>query len=447
MSEIKTYSVSEINNFIKESLENDSNLKDIAIKGEISNLTHHQSGHIYFSLKDIKTKINCLIFSFNAKNLNIKLTSGMSIIAIGSITVYPPQGTYTFQIKTVIADGVGILYQKFQKLKDELQKKGWFDQSIKKVLPKFPKNIGIITADTGAAIRDIIITLKRRYPLVNIYLFACLVQGANAAPSISKQINIANNFKPELDLLIVGRGGGSIEDLWAFNELIVAQAIFQSKIPIISAVGHEIDYTIADFIADVRAATPTAAAEIATPNIVELKQYLKHQTKTLINNLKTIFNNKNESLEQINNNYLFKNPQKLLLKFQQKFEIIKNHFTNQKNEFITKEGKKISNYQTQLYDKIKKLINIKQQKLIYIKNDFKFSYNKYWINTNNNFQQLITKLNILSPLNTLKRGYSISKIDNTIITSIKNIKSEQLIQTIVSDGIIISKIKEIKREE
>lgn len=447
MSEIKTYSISEINNFIKERLENDSNLKDIAIKGEISNLTHHQSGHIYFSLKDIKTKINCLIFSFNAKNLNIKLTSGMNIIAIGSITVYPPQGTYTFQIKTVIDDGIGILYQKFQKLKDELQKKGWFDQSIKKSLPKFPKNIGIITADTGAAIRDIIITLKRRYPLVNIYLFACLVQGINAAPSISKQINVANNFKPELDLLIIGRGGGSIEDLWSFNELIVAQAIFQSKIPIISAVGHEIDYTIADFVADVRAATPTAAAEIATPNIVELKQYLKHQNRTLVNNLKNIFNNKNEFLEQINNNYLFKNPQNLLLKFQQKFNIIKNKLIHQKNDFITKEEKKIISYQTQLNDKLKKLINIKQQKLIHIKNDFKFSYNKYWISTNNNFQQLITKLNILSPLNTLKRGYSISKINNTIIKSIKNIKSEQLIQTIVSDGIIISKIKEIKREE
>jgi exodeoxyribonuclease VII large subunit len=240
-------------------------LSDVSVSGEISNLKFHTSGHIYFTLKDDKSAISCAIFRQSAQKLNIALKDGDKIVASGSISNYVPNGSVTFNVTKVEYEGVGDLTKKFEELKQRLAEQGLFDKEFKKPIPKFPKTIGIVTAPTGAAIRDIISVSKRRNPYISLILFPALVQGEGASESIVKGIETLE--KANVDVIIVGRGGGSLEDLWAFNEEEVAYAIFQCSIPVISAVGHEIDFTISDFTADLRAATPSAAAELAVPDI------------------------------------------------------------------------------------------------------------------------------------------------------------------------------------
>jgi len=264
---IKAISVSQLNNYIGRVLSNDSLLMNIAVTGEIANLTKHSSGHWYFSLKDANSKINCFLASIRVSKLRFDLSEGMQIVAFGSVNVYEKGGYYSLSIKEIEAQGEGALQIAFDKLKEKLSKEGLFDEDHKRPIPSFPKKVGVITSPTGAAIKDIITTIKRRNPLVDVLLYPALVQGDLSAISIATAIEEFNkNFK-NTDVLIVGRGGGSIEDLWSFNEEIVARAIYSSKIPVISAVGHEVDYVISDFVADLRAATPTAAAELAVPHI------------------------------------------------------------------------------------------------------------------------------------------------------------------------------------
>lgn len=298
------YTVSEINYYLKTIIEQEPNLINISLQGEISNITNHSSGHVYFTIKDEKAQIWAIMFAFNAKNLQFKLKEGLKIIATGSIKVYEPQGTYSLQVVTLSLQGVGTLFLKYEALKQELSKKGWFDQSLKKPIPRFPNNIGVITAPTGAAIRDIITTIHRRFPQANIYLFPSLVQGSDAKHDIRAKIKAAQAFTPQLDTLIVGRGGGSIEDLWAFNELEVVEAIYQATIPVISAVGHEIDFTLADFVSDLRAPTPTAAAELATPDQKELVNYLQQQRRHLINLIKSKVDKMQDKLSELKNSYV-----------------------------------------------------------------------------------------------------------------------------------------------
>ena len=270
----KYLSVSTISRYIKHLLDTDKNLQTIFIKGEISNLKQHSSGHIYFSLKDETSKINAIMFSNNAKKLNFVPTDGTKVLAIGRVSLYEATGNYQIYINEMLEDGVGNLYIAFEKLKEKLSKEGLFQEKYKVLIPKYPAKIGVVTANTGAAIKDIISTIKRRYPIAEVYLFSSLVQGEQAKYDLVKKIEQADQFG--VDVIIVGRGGGSIEDLWPFNEEIVAKAIFDCKTPIISAVGHEIDYTIADFVADLRAPTPTGAAEIAVPNIIDIISHLNH---------------------------------------------------------------------------------------------------------------------------------------------------------------------------
>lgn len=259
------YSVFQVNTYIHNMFHEDYLLSDVSVSGEISNLKFHTSGHIYFTLKDDKSAISCAIFRQSAQKLNIALKDGDKIVASGSISNYVPNGSVTFNVTKVEYEGVGDLTKKFEELKQKLAEQGLFDKEFKKPIPKFPKTIGIVTAPTGAAIRDIISVSKRRNPYISLILFPALVQGEGASESIVKGIETLE--KANVDVIIVGRGGGSLEDLWAFNEEEVAYAIFQCSIPVISAVGHEIDFTISDFTADLRAATPSAAAELAVPDI------------------------------------------------------------------------------------------------------------------------------------------------------------------------------------
>ena len=268
--------VTQLTKYIKYRIDNDTNLQEVYLKGEISNFKAHTRGHFYFTIKDENSRINAVMFASSARNVKFMPEDGMKVLVTGRISVYEATGGYQIYVSEMQEDGVGNLYVAFEQLKKKLMQEGLFATEHKKRIPRIPKRVGVVTAPTGAAIRDIISTIQRRFPLTEIYLFPCLVQGEQAKEDIVRQIKRAENY--DLDVLIIGRGGGSIEDLWAFNEEMVARAIYDCPIPTISAVGHEIDFTIADFVSDLRAPTPTGAAEIAVPNKSDVINYLKQLT-------------------------------------------------------------------------------------------------------------------------------------------------------------------------
>lgn len=275
---IKTLTVTELNSYIKRTLDNDFILNNLYIKGEISNLKYHSSGHIYFSLKDSISKINCVMFRSNSIDLDFKLQEGMEVIASARCSIYPETGSLQLYISSLQKEGIGELHIKFEKLKKKLQEEGYFDEDHKKAIPKMPRRIGVVTSETGAVIRDIINVSRRRNSYVDIVLYPAVVQGEKAYKTVIEGIKFFNAQK-SVDVIIIGRGGGSIEELWNFNEEELAKEIFNSKIPIISAVGHEVDFTISDFVSDYRASTPSQAAEIAVPLesdiIKEIENYNK----------------------------------------------------------------------------------------------------------------------------------------------------------------------------
>jgi len=278
---IKPIRVSQVNSYIKRILQTDPVLGNISVAGEISNLKFHGTGNVYFSLKDNDSKLNCFLSLEYLKNLHYELADGLAVVASGNIYVYERGGSYSLNVKDISIEGVGNLSIAFEKLKDKLQNAGYFDNSHKKKIPSFPRKVAVVTSETGAAIQDIIKTIKLRNNYVDILVFPCLVQGQAAAPMIAKSIEDINRLYRDVDTIIIGRGGGSMEELWAFNEEIVAKSIFSSAIPIISAVGHETDFTIADFVADQRAATPTAAAQLAVPETTQIQLYLDELTSQM----------------------------------------------------------------------------------------------------------------------------------------------------------------------
>ncbi len=394
----KYFTVSDINKHIKGLVDGDNFLNKIYLKGEISNFKFHSRGHLYFSLKDEESKINAVMFEFNRlKGLDFEPTDGMNVLIEGKISVYIPNGGYQIYVEKMTQDGLGNLYIEFEKLKKKLELEGLFGIEHKKPIPKFPNKIGIITASTGAAIKDILSTIKRRYPICETILFPSLVQGDGAKENIVKQIKEANNY--DLDVIILGRGGGSIEDLWAFNEEIVARAIYDSKIPIISAVGHDVDFTISDFVADLRAATPTGGAELAVPNITDLitliKQYEIRSYQTINNYLNSYLN----KLKAIKESYILKNPLAL-------YEI---------------KEQKLSNYM----DRLNTYIDNKLEK-------HKFSY-----------KILLNKINLLNPLKILEKGYGVVSKDKEIIKSTKKLKVNDEVIIKLYEGKLKALVKEI----
>lgn len=293
--------VSQLNMMLKSLIEDTSVLRNFTVRGEISNLTFNRSGHIYFSLKDDKASIKCMIWKSNAQKISeLKLKDGMEVTCFGRLTYYILGGSLGFEVNQITLEGLGELQQLYQKRFQQLQKSGWFEDSLKKELPKFPKNIGLVTADTGAVIHDLIATISRRFPLATVYLFPTQVQGAYAIKDIANKINQANSFDVPLDVLVVARGGGSYEDLWSFNEMEVLNAIRNSKIPTVSAIGHEPDFTLSDYVADKRAATPTAAAELITPSLIELKADLKRQFNDWVKLMQELFVKNEQWLKQVN---------------------------------------------------------------------------------------------------------------------------------------------------
>ena len=441
--DIKYYSITALNRAIKNMFDSKPELNNVYIKGEISNFKHHTRGHMYFTLKDENSRIAAVMFSSSASKLNFVPEDGMKVLVSGRVTVYEATGGYQIYVDEMNVDGIGNLYLEFEKLKKKLEEEGLFRLEHKLTIPKFPKRIGIITAPTGAAIRDILSTIKRRYPICETILFPALVQGVGAKESIVKQIETAQDF--DLDVIICGRGGGSIEDLWAFNEEIVARAIFDSKIPIISAVGHEIDFTIADFVADLRAPTPTGAAEMAVPNLVDVNNLIDQFKIRLNENVKNIINYNSKRVENITQSFILKNPlalyevkeQKLdsyidsinkyintlLIDYQNKLNNIKNNYVL-KNPLAQYEIKKekITNYIELLNKNITSTIDA----------------NKY------KYDLTINKLELLNPLNILNKGYSLVTKDNKTIKDSKNLKINDTVDIRFHKGNIKAIVKEIE---
>ena len=395
----KYLTVSAITRYIKYKIDTDESLQTVFIKGEISNFKAHSTGHLYFSVKDDTSKINAIMFSTNAKKLNFTPVDGTKVLIVGRISVYESTGNYQVYVNEMIEDGIGNLYIAFEKLKSQLASEGLFDEKYKKKIPKYPEKIGVVTANTGAAIKDILSTIKRRYPIAQVILFPSLVQGDNAKDDIVKNIKLANNY--DLDVLIVGRGGGSIEDLWPFNEEVVARAIFDSKIPIISAVGHEVDYTIADFVADLRAPTPTGAAEMAVPNLVDLVKYIEQFKIRLNESILKQYNVNKIYLESLKNSYVLKNPLVLYENKKQKLDLMN--------------------------EKLNNIINIRLE------------------NNKIKIDNMIDKLNLVNPLNVLKRGYALPYKDNKIV-DIKNINKNDSLTIKLHNGKIEVNVKEVSHE-
>ena len=388
--------VTTLNKYLKNKFDTDPNIQTLFLKGEISNFKGHTRGHLYFTLKDEGSRINAVMFSSNASKLNFVPVDGMKVLVVGRVSIYEPNGGYQIYINEMQEDGLGNLYLKFEELKKKLSNEGLFDQSHKKEIPKFPERIGIITAPTGAAIRDILSTIKRRFPGTETILFPSLVQGDLASNNIVKQIEIADEYN--LDLLIVGRGGGSIEDLWSVNEENVARAIYNAKTPIISAVGHEIDFTIADFVADLRAPTPTGAAEMAVPNIIDVKNFINQLKIRLNKDIQNIMESYEKRIDTLKTSYILSNPLATFELREQKLDTIIN----------------------KLNSRIKYILDINSKRYEILKNNYIINNPDSFINIyNNSYELLLNKLNLLNPLNILSKGYSVVTKDGK---SVKNIK-------------------------
>lgn len=407
----KYISIGQLTRYIKYKIDNDPNLDEVFIKGEISNFKAHSRGHYYFTIKDEEARINAVMFATNVKKLKFLPQDGMKVLITGKISVYPANGGYQIYVSEMTEDGIGNLYIAYEQLKKRLEEEGLFNKDHKRKIPRIPDKIGVVTAPTGAAIRDIISTIKRRWPLSEIYLFPCLVQGEFAARDIARQIQNADDFN--VDVLIVGRGGGSIEDLWSFNEEIVARAIYNSKTPIINAVGHEIDFTIADFVADMRAPTPTGAAEMTVPNITDILELTKQIEIRLYKNITHKLDIYKNKIEDLKNRKILKKPVMLYDIKEQKLDILID---------------KIRYFMTDLVnDKNNQIVQVKRS-IIFKKPD------KILDNKKNKYINILSKLETLSPLLTIKRGYLIAKKNEKVITSVKEVKSHDQLDLTMKDG-------------
>lgn len=395
------YSVNELNSYVKRILDNDENLKHIFVTGEISNYKAHYSGHLYMTIKDESASVKAVMFAGNASRLRFRPENGMKVLIFGTVSLFPRDGSYQLYISDMQPDGMGALSVAFEQLKKKLAAEGLFSDSYKKPIPKFPTRIGVITSETGAAVQDIFNVLSRRFPSAEVVLRPTQVQGDGAAQDIAKAIYVFNEYNAA-DVLIVGRGGGSIEDLWAFNEEVVARAVFASEIPVISAVGHETDYTICDFVADLRAPTPSAAAELAVPDRLELKSELISYKQHILN---------------LTKNKLDKERSKLLA--------------------IEKSGA--------LRDPVTKL-NENRRELLYLSERITNLTVSAVDGNKMKYAALAGKLDALSPLGVISRGYALAERHGKVVTKVKDISVNDEISVRLSDGTLKAKVIGIEED-
>lgn len=408
--------VTDINNYIKNIVDGDFFLSNVTLKGEISNLKFHTRGHLYFSLKDENSKINAVMFNYKNLGLNFIPKDGMNVIVKGKVSVFTTGGSYQITVSNMKEDGIGNLYLLFEELKRRLEREGLFSPEHKKKLPRIPKKVGVITAATGAAVKDIISTINRRFPLTEIILFPTLVQGVGAKENIVKMINEAN--ESDVDVIILGRGGGSIEDLWAFNEEIVARAIYNSNKPIVSAVGHEIDFTISDFVSDMRAPTPTGAAELVVPSKVEIQSYLNDYKGRIISVINKKIKSYTDTFSKLKSTYILKNPISMYEIDEQKLDNMLEKLGSIMTYKLEREKSELNNLSKMISPNILNRLDKEKIKL----------------------ENIETKLNLLNPENILKKGYSLTLVEGKIVKSINSVKKGSIIDTKFSDGIIKSEV-------
>ncbi|MCM3002421.1 exodeoxyribonuclease VII large subunit [Priestia koreensis] len=445
VSEVQYVTVTALTRYIKRKFDVDPHLRDIWIKGEISNFKRHSRGHMYFTLKDESARMQSVMFAANNRSLAFQPQEGMKVMVRGEVAVYEPSGNYQVYVKEMQPDGIGSLYLAYEQLKERLEKEGLFSPQYKKSIPAYPTCIGVITSPTGAAVRDIMTTLRRRYPVARVILIPALVQGVKAGPSIIEAIQKANEMDM-IDTLIVGRGGGSIEELWAFNEEEVARAIFQSHIPIISAVGHETDFTIADFVADLRAPTPTGAAELAVPHLSEVMERLKQRNIRMMRAVRERMTASKERLKNAQKSYAFRYPQRLLEQKEQDLDRMmdrlhkemgralqakidaKEALTQRLKRNHPQEKIKQAHEHTEMLTKSlsKEMQNLLKQKQLL-------------------FGSLASKLDALSPLKTMERGYSlVYNEENELVKSTKNITTGDKVNIRLTDGQIECEVAKVE---
>ncbi|MCT1397469.1 exodeoxyribonuclease VII large subunit [Paenibacillus sp. LC231] len=445
----RVLSVKDLNRYIRMKMEGDSRLSDVWIRGEISNFTHHSSGHMYFTLKDEGSRIRAIMFATHNQRLPFIPKEGSRVIARGNVSVYERDGQYQFYAVQMQPDGIGSLYLAYEQLKSKLEEEGLFAAERKRPLPRYPKTIGVITSPTGAAVRDIMITIRRRYPQARAILYPVLVQGKGAAPSIVKAIRTMNDMA-EADVLIVGRGGGSLEELWAFNEEIVARAIYQSDIPVISAVGHETDFTIADFVADLRAATPTAAAELAVPSSAELRGQLVQRQRQLNQGLQQRLKRSRERLFSLQRSPVLVHPRRYMLQHAERLDMLSQRLQgNLKSRLSLVRQRQKSLHQglirynprTQAEFAARRKDQANRQLMNAMQSIMKSKVSQ--------LQTEMRHLDALSPLKIMSRGYSLvyDEAEQKLVKSIEDVQLGDLVNVRVSDGQLQCQVWGMKEDE
>ncbi|MEK5080859.1 exodeoxyribonuclease VII large subunit [Solibacillus sp. FSL W7-1436] len=441
-------SVKALTKYIKRKFDADPHLRDVYVTGELSNVKVHSSGHIYFTLKDDSSRINATMFRSQASKLSFKPEEGMKVFIRGDVNVYEASGAYQLYAQTMEPDGIGGLFVAFNQLKERLQKEGLFNPNFKQPIPQFPKTIGVLTATTGAAIRDICTTINRRYPQAEILIYPTLVQGAGAAPNITENIYLANRHG-FCDVLIVGRGGGSIEDLWAFNEEIVARAIFESRIPVISAVGHETDTTIADFVADLRAPTPTAAAELAVPNQQQLYQQILHHQSILHQMMTSKVNFERNRLTKLQNSYPLATPERLYRPFIERLVQVDLSLQNAAKLYMMNEKSKLQTIDSRmkLYSPVHQLTAAKQQ-LAHRTQTLTNRMQQQLAQNKVAFTNQLRMLEALNPLALMSKGFSVAYKEKNVVKSVHELEKGDVIQVTFQDGYAEAKIekKHVQKE-
>jgi exodeoxyribonuclease VII large subunit len=446
--EQRIYSIKELNRYIRMKLESDTLLADVWIRGEISNFTHHSSGHMYFTLKDADSRIKSIMFASHNQRLPFIPKEGTRVIARGNVSVYERDGQYQFYATHMQPDGIGSLYLAFEQLKQKLEREGLFAPERKSPLPRFPKVIGVVSSPTGAAVRDILITLQRRYPQAAVVLYPVLVQGKGAAPSIVQAIERLNAMG-EADVLIVGRGGGSLEELWAFNEESVARAIYESAIPIISAVGHETDFTIADFVADLRAATPTAAAELAVPHSAELRALISQREQVLQRGLQHQVSQARERLRRLQKSPALLQPRRSLLQHAERLDTLQSRM---EVRMLSRTQLTISKF-GRLHERL--LRYHPQDALLLAKrrqNDagrqLRAAMSAMLKEKSQQLSYGIRQLDALSPLKVMARGYSLvyDEQGKSLIKSLGDVEPGDMVKVKMTDGELDCQVWGMKRE-
>jgi exodeoxyribonuclease VII large subunit len=436
MNEKKPYlSVTALTRNIKRMFDKERTLREVWVRGELSNFKRHSRGHMYFTLKDQNARVQSVMFATQNRTLNFRPESGMKVLIRGEVSVYEPYGQYQLYAKEMQPDGIGNLYLAYEQLKKKLEAEGLFSVQIKKTLPVFPLEIAVITSPTGAAVRDIFTTVKRRFPVTRMTLLPALVQGKQAASSIAAALHQANELG-HFDVIIVGRGGGSIEELWAFNEEIVARKIFESTTPIISAIGHETDYTIADFVADLRAPTPTGAGELAVPHIDELSQRVTERADRLKRGIVEKVSTEKEHLKRLKTSYAFRYPSQLVRQKEQELDKMLERIDREtKRNVQQKNDKWLQLKKDMIRNHPKEKLQRADKEHLQLAKTMKREMEKWYKEKDMVFRERVSKLNALSPLNVMERGFSLAySEDGTLVKTVSQVEPSDAVHIRLKDG-------------